>query len=451
MKTRRIFTLFALFIPLFAFGQLQKGDWFAGGGMDLQFFSSGLPGNSLSQSLYPKAGLMLTDRWMAGTGLIISYSNSPAIFESENIRVKDTYLGIEPFVRYYFNKPAAFRPFAYGTFGIQHTRDDAQILSLPASSPPFSQLQTLRYVRFYGEAGLGFDYFVAPGVAIEGLMGINYLNKTNSSEVEASPKNLFFRAGLQTFLSNETQAPFDIRDTYFQKGNRFLGGTINFSNELSSSGTTSLFFSPEYQEFVTDRVKIGGGLKFSYFHNNAGSNYRSFEIGAKGNVQFYLPITKRLFLSPGTEISLSKSWSQNEISPIFDKDSIVVINGQIVVIGSPDNFPPVRIHNSFLNIQNKTNLTLQYFALKNLLLSGGVRFQYNYSDSGNNSTHRMHWDGFAGAEYFLTKNLSLRGEMSWKLNESEKGSMDNHFNKTNRHQANFHVGFNYFLPTKSSK
>lgn len=130
----------------FANAQIQKGTKTAGGSISFysitesaKIVSNGTTINEASRSntqliLAPKAGLMLTDNIMAGTGLFLSSGGGSSF-------------AISPFGRYYF--PAGDRFYAFGEFSL--------LLGNATS----------------WNIGGGASYFIKDNVAIEGLLTFN--------------------------------------------------------------------------------------------------------------------------------------------------------------------------------------------------------------------------------------------------------------------------------------
>ena len=151
---------------------------------------------SFSAVLQPNLGYFFTNRWMAGLGLRIGYSDFRfnSEFPENQFEYSAFTFGLNSFTRYYFgNQTKRLRPFAHAEVGFVSTSTNFLQANQGTEKASESWLTT----RF----GLGANLFLSPEVALEG-------NLTYSSDKDQSLFNEFrnqqrigFNVGLQFFLS----------------------------------------------------------------------------------------------------------------------------------------------------------------------------------------------------------------------------------------------------------
>ncbi|MCU0449090.1 MAG: porin family protein [Bernardetiaceae bacterium] len=182
--------LFALVICIglgqMAHAQTAKGQWLAGGGLSMSVnrttIGNSIPSRNFGFSLSPRVGYFAFNRLAVGLSAPVSYSRSQ--FDA-SITTFST-LTANAFARYYFQS-AKWAPFAQGELGYSRRR-------INMSGPPFGgALDADSQVNY--SLGLGLAYFVAPQVAIEGIL--NYGSNRNFS---GDGNQLDFQVGLMLYL-----------------------------------------------------------------------------------------------------------------------------------------------------------------------------------------------------------------------------------------------------------
>ena len=167
MKNWLYTTLLMLALSLSAQAQLQKGDWMLdfGAGLSINHKTSTFSHTNYNSSFTPQAGYMLTDRWMGGALVGFSSGN----LYSPLGRYNRSYYSIDPFVRHYFPTKGAWQAFAEARFNFTQISNQ----SVQGDTVP----QFTEDGNYYSaEAGVGFDYFIAPNIAVEAGLKYRFLH-----------------------------------------------------------------------------------------------------------------------------------------------------------------------------------------------------------------------------------------------------------------------------------
>ncbi|HMO40707.1 MAG TPA: hypothetical protein PKC76_15670 [Saprospiraceae bacterium] len=235
---KALFTIsLILLLPVLSFCQLEKGTWMLSftAATDAPAIAKYNDANIgtityLQLSTRTTVGYFLSKHWVAGANIggTILYNSS-----SDNV---SSGIGLSPLVRYYLNPNHERRNWfltAAGGITAGVDSDGADIA--------FGNLAL----------GGGVNYFLAPGVALEGFVGTYGLNQEDAK--------LITSLGLQFFLhpnrDKTTVSPA------IGTGTLLLGGSGNIALYDNAWGGN---LSPNVGIFVNDRLALGTGLVLIY-------------------------------------------------------------------------------------------------------------------------------------------------------------------------------------------
>jgi outer membrane protein len=204
MKKERLILSVILCLSFSIFGQTEKGNFYIGGGSDFRFYKiengsksdyssydSSQKSNSSGFAMNLKGGYFLTDRFLLGVSLPISYTKSDA----SNINYTEVGLfsfRVGPFVRRYLEgeKWKFFLEAGVG-FGSQER-------------PKFYYDGTYKSSVFQYNGGLGVALFLNRKVSLDFMLNYNYYSSKdvddNSSNSMDISKGIQSEIGLSIYL-----------------------------------------------------------------------------------------------------------------------------------------------------------------------------------------------------------------------------------------------------------
>jgi hypothetical protein len=136
----------------------------------------------------PNAGIFLTDRWVVGGAINLSYS-----FLTSGSESRGSLVGIIPFVRYYLNPNGGrSRWFLAADTGVvlgKITREGGIV-------------PNLNYTGFLTSGKVGINHFLTPSLALEGTFGVHYADYESKDNLNLGSSTLRVGGdfGLQFFL-----------------------------------------------------------------------------------------------------------------------------------------------------------------------------------------------------------------------------------------------------------
>jgi len=145
-------------------------------------------------------------------------------------------------------------------------------------------------------AGLGWDIFLSPNVALESTMTIGF---SESNEfLGGSNTQFLIGTGLKFFFDRLPEELPENRNIIIQKGNSFLGLTSGFINLSRRNNVTnsSVNLSPQFGKFVSDRILLGSLFNLT---NQSGGGFNFFNIDATPFIRYYLNPAGKKFVPFG--------------------------------------------------------------------------------------------------------------------------------------------------------
>jgi len=260
MKNKLLFLLlFSLFTSV-AFSQIAKRNLIIEGGASLQINNSkieGFGGNGTNTDVLliasPKVTYFFSDRFAAGGGLLFG-----------GLVDAGTSFGINGNGRFY--------------------------LSTESSSAWFLKAE-LDYIKsgdfnqFSANAGLGWDIFLTPNLALESSMTIGF---SDANDVLGSTNTQFILGtGLKFFFDRLPEELPEDGNAIIRKGNGFLGLTSGsiVLNRRNSATTTAINLAPQFGKFVSDRLLFGSLINLT---NQSFGGFNSFSVEATPFLRYYL-------------------------------------------------------------------------------------------------------------------------------------------------------------------
>jgi hypothetical protein len=195
---KSIYSFMLLFLISYtAFGQLEKGTFFLGGGLGYSTSSSSqtepttsnvLESANSGYSISPDFGYFLKSNWVVGLSLPIgrvermtSQINSSGM-ETPKSRTKSTSFGVAPFVRKYFPVSEVFSFFLQARAGYYQSRLElSNIFATPNTST------SLEFEEFTIDATAGLTYFPKKWLGIN--LSIAPLSFSAGSSRQEFPQN----------------------------------------------------------------------------------------------------------------------------------------------------------------------------------------------------------------------------------------------------------------------
>ncbi|MFN7119872.1 MAG: hypothetical protein ACK4TA_23965 [Saprospiraceae bacterium] len=285
MKNFYLLLIGTVLLPVTLLGQLTKGTWLLGGSGRLdvptiithdEAFRS--DDTYYEFSLAPTLGYFISNRFMIGARFI-TYARL-----REGNGLKADFVNFFPQVRYYFN-PA---------------HEKRNWFALVESN--FDQIRL----------GAGVNYFLAPGVALEGFAGARW---DGSNSV-----NLLTNLGLQFFLNQNRGESASIAPQ-LGRGTWLLGGTAEVNSQEGENFRFLLF--PNVGYFLSDRWVLGGRLSASHFRSD-NFDVRVSTLGFSPFLRYYLnPAGGRtrwfLMADAGVERGVAKGDEQYAIDGDYNR------------------------------------------------------------------------------------------------------------------------------------
>ncbi len=267
MKIKILFLLLFSSFSIIGSAQLQKGTWRLGGTVgfvntEISSSTAFSPKSSTVLSLNPEVALMISDRWMLGAALGLSFSEDFAL-ASQMIHF-----------RHYFKTFSKTSFFWGGEVEWEKLKPIMGLSSLP----------TRRF--FNSRLKLGVNSFLNRNVALEAILDYHYLaiEKINSPNRNNRVDNLGLKFMVKMSLFFDTKLKEENVDEYrnFQKGMWLIGGQIAFENFQGNA------FEPQLARFFSARLAIGA--RFVYQDD---FSFRLFLFGLEPFARYYLPIGKK--------------------------------------------------------------------------------------------------------------------------------------------------------------
>jgi outer membrane protein len=170
--------------------QTTKGSKFIGVNIGNLDYTHSSNGSGIGVTLFPSAGVFLTDDFLLGTSVTLGYQR----LSIDNGTVQDyssrtISYGLAPFARYYFAGTTPHRFFGQASVGIERSNTKIE----------------LDYIEKYSSTnknfavGLGYNYFLTPGAALEVIAGYGRDNNGPSPAIGY----LDVRAGFSVFLPSK--------------------------------------------------------------------------------------------------------------------------------------------------------------------------------------------------------------------------------------------------------
>ncbi len=435
-----------------AFGQLQKGDWMLdlSGSIWYGFTAPGIKfGSSINSGRFNvSAGKFLTDKFLIGSGFGVSQTGYAQTVQSGQL--KQYRYELNPFVRYYFYQKNHFASFAYAQLcGGYNAYQDSSRDSLLSGF--YDDWQRWDYLL---KGGIGLDFFIAPNVALEGLVGLNWMGKRQSHNgfgIKSSAISL----GIRTFLSQKFENKFSIKDQYLLKSNRYIGISTVFRRVNQSilqyyslgTGGTVLDVHPgmafgwrqNVNAFINDRLVVGGACNFSGTIVPS-KNYSDKSYGLSFNVAYHIPLTGRIYFVPAMEIAGGRSvLKQQYLLHTIHWDSLITVTPEGPVWFETTSLFSERRVGQLFGVG--TVLQMKYFTGWNAIFDAGYQFDARLESNG----YRHLIAGiFVSFEYFFAPNLSFTGRLNYQISDGATGELPKLWNEGYR-QTGFSFGMNYFI------
>jgi outer membrane protein len=191
-----------------ATAQTEKGARYIGANVGNLSYSQNDKNNSFSATLTPSVGIFVGNNFLLGAGLPLSYSRGH--IENPNITStrRDVEIGISPFARYYLPGTGAHRFFGQlqAALTLDNYRYEAEGMYVGSGGQISAYRNEQSSKNTYGSfgAGLGYNYFLTPGAALEVIASYNRFGYGEFN----SFGSLNVTAGFAVFLpSKATTAP----------------------------------------------------------------------------------------------------------------------------------------------------------------------------------------------------------------------------------------------------
>jgi len=190
MKKKIIFTVMLfLFTGIFAFAQVEKGNWLFGGSSTLEFNTSKEKvksgGVTIDGSKYtdfdirPQVGYLVIDK--LAVGLLLDIDIDKETYTDPESEYNWTSFMVGPFVRYYIIDLEGLMPYAEASMGIGSGNTKTTYMGSESDQ---------KYGMFAYGFGAGATYFVTDNVGIDLFIGYaNYQEKYKDVEENARSEN----------------------------------------------------------------------------------------------------------------------------------------------------------------------------------------------------------------------------------------------------------------------
>ncbi|WBO84354.1 outer membrane beta-barrel protein [Hymenobacter yonginensis] len=177
-----------------AFAQTEKGARYIGANVGNLSYGRSDKNNSISATLTPSAGVFVGNNFLLGAGLPISYSRSHFETTFQKSTRREVAVGLVPFARYYLPGTGAHRFFGHLQAGIARGSYRYQAEGMYFASGGQAVItkedQRSSQTSLTLGAGLGYNYFLTPGAALEvvasyGRYGIGDYDSAGALNVSA--------------------------------------------------------------------------------------------------------------------------------------------------------------------------------------------------------------------------------------------------------------------------
>lgn len=190
--------------------QTGKGSWMTGGSMGItrnkvdgdqvNLISTDLS-DQVTVSLSPTVGFFPVKNFLMGVQTSFSHA------QIQNSDYKANSSGAGPLVRYYipFGKFAVF-PEAAAVFSKTHLETTFMTFDPDGNPEPVKVTQDTKITQY--RTGIGFVWFAATNIGIEGIFGykkLKYDTDTSFGDSSNKASQLYFNVGLQFYLSRKSE------------------------------------------------------------------------------------------------------------------------------------------------------------------------------------------------------------------------------------------------------
>ncbi len=192
-----LFLVFFLTLTFSSIGQIQKGNKMIGGTISLssqEYKSPFSDSKYLGYNLNPNVGFFISNTIAIGGSLSIGGSSVEVNQNSGTSDYTDSSIGIQPFGRYYFIENL----FAEMRFGIDRRKSKSKFTQ---SDGVVLDFDPQHYTDITFKGGIGYDYFIAENVALEGLLSYLITDFRNENSGNSKAKLLNFSVGIQVFIN----------------------------------------------------------------------------------------------------------------------------------------------------------------------------------------------------------------------------------------------------------
>jgi hypothetical protein len=210
---------------------------------------------------------------------------------------------------------------------------------------------------------LGLDHFIAPGVSLNTLAGINYRREFGTDYI----KTLDLTVGLDAFLLPVVTNSSSAKIGRFQKGSLLVGGSTAGLSKIMEKTEWFLSFNPRIGYFWGDKLAAGSSVNFRVNKAKIGiNNFTLNQFSVSPFIRYYLHFPKKFNPFITAEFSYTSSTnSQN--------DNAFTATNSSFLIGPGGN----------------------YFITPNLAFEGILGLRFNQDDS------RSRINFTAGLQYFI--------------------------------------------------
>ncbi|WP_197062964.1 outer membrane beta-barrel protein [Hymenobacter sp. APR13] len=160
-----------------AFAQTEKGARYIGANVGNLSYSRSDKNNSFSATLTPSAGVFVGNNFLLGAGLPISYSRGHFETTFQKSTRREVEVGLAPFARYYLPGSGAHRFFGHLQAGIARGsyryQSEGMYIGSGGQMVATKEDQRSNDTSTIFGAGLGYNYFLTPGAALEVVASYN--------------------------------------------------------------------------------------------------------------------------------------------------------------------------------------------------------------------------------------------------------------------------------------
>jgi len=323
MPNKSILLLLFSLVATLTFAQIAKRNLIIEGGASLQFINSKADGigasSSASETVFiatPKVTYFISDRFAAGGGLILG-----------SIVGTGGSFGINGNARFYLSSNS---------------------LSAWLVKAEVDYLNGDGFNQFSAAAGLGWDIFLSPNVALESSITIGF---TDSNEfITSSNTQFLLGTGLKFFFDRLPEALPEDGNLIIRKGNGFMGVTSGsiLLNRRNNTTITSINLAPQFGKFVSDRLLFGSLVNLT---NLSAGGFNRFSLEATPFLRYYLNPAGRKFVPFGE---------------LGGGISFTYVNGDIIPNGNDTQTNPVAL----------AGVGVDYFIRSNVAVEIKANYRY---------------------------------------------------------------------------